>query len=225
MPTAPRRPAGGPRLGRPPKITRDDVLTAVLEIGFAEVTVPLVAERLGVTPATVYRHVPDRATMLALAWDRVVDSIDWPAVDEDWRVVLRSYAECLWDALARYPGVVTALSSGLMPERTMDIVLDLAMHLERAGFTMFEAVLVIDSVMDTVIDDRLGLEKLDGHAPGPGASRAEMAASWTPRGEDSAALQRARGAMRDAVLMPPRQWLDLKLALILDGAQASRERS
>ncbi|MGO1315419.1 MAG: TetR/AcrR family transcriptional regulator [Cellulomonadaceae bacterium] len=223
MPTAPRRPKGGPLIGRPPKITRDDVLTAVLDIGFADVTVPLVAERLDVTPATVYRHVPDRATMLSLAWDRVVDDIPWPTVAGDWRAVLLAYAECLWDALAEHPGVVTALSSGLMPERTMDILLALAAHLEREGFAMPDAMLVIDTVIDTVIDHRLGLEKLDGHTPDPGVSRAEMASSWEPHDDDPAALQRARAAMRDAVVMPPRQWLNRKLSLILDGGEKLRE--
>lgn len=218
MPTARRRSKGEPLIGRPPKITRDDILTAVLDIGFADVTVPLVAERLDVTPATVYRHVPDRATMLSLAWDRVVDTIPWPAVEGAWRDVLLAYAECLWDALAEHPGVVTALSSGLMPERTMDILLALAMHLEREGFTILDAMLVIDTVIDTVIDHRLGVEKLDGHTPDPGVSRGEMASSWEPRNDDAAALRRARVAMRDAVVMPPRQWLSRKLSLILDGA-------
>lgn len=224
MSTPRRRPEGEPLIGRPPKITRDDILTAVLEIGFAEVTIPLVAERLDVTPATVYRHVPDRATMLSLAWDRVVDDITWPAIEGDWRDVLLAYGDCLWDALAEHRGVVTALSSGLMPERTMDILLGLAVHLEHEGFSMADAMLLIDAVMDTVIDHRLGLERLDGHTAEPGVSRSEMAGSWEPREDDAAALQRARAAMRDAVLMSPRQWLNRKLALILDGGERLRER-
>ncbi|GGM62102.1 hypothetical protein GCM10010489_37060 [Microbacterium saperdae] len=220
MPSPRRRPKGEPLIGRPPKITRDDIITAVLEIGFTEVTIPLIAERLDVTPATVYRHVPDRATMLSLAWDRVVDSIEWPALEGNWHDVLLAYGDCLWNALAKHPGVVTALSSGLMPERTMDIFLGLAVHLEREGFPMPDAMLLID----TVIDHRLGLEKLDGHTSEPGVSRIEMADSWKPREDETAALQRARAAMRDAVLMAPRQWLNRKLALILDGGERLRER-
>ncbi len=205
-------------IGRPPKITRADIAAAVLRIGFADVTIPLVAERLGVTPPTIYRHVPDRATMLSEAWDAVVEDIAWPPLDGHWRDDLLAYAQTLWDALARFPGVVSALSTGLMPARTMDILLRLAVHLHRQGFAMGDAMLVIDTVIDTVIDHRLGIERLDGHTLEPSTSREQMASSWRAGADDPPEVRLAYDAMRDAVEAPPSDWIARKLTLILDGA-------
>jgi len=52
-----------PRRGRPPKITRDQIVDAVLSHGFAGITIPEVAQRLGVTTMTVYRHAATRAEL------------------------------------------------------------------------------------------------------------------------------------------------------------------
>lgn len=207
-----------PAIGRPPKIDHDKILDAVLDIGFAHVTVPLVAERLGVTPATVYRHVPHRAAMLADAWDRVVAELTWPALDGGWATVLTNYARTLWLALETHSGVVSALSTGLMPPRTIGMLIDLTIYLHHQGFTMGDANLLVDTIIDLVVDHRLGIERLDGFSTEPNVTRQQMAASWTPLPGDDPDTANAKLAMRDAIMAPPYSWLERKLALVIDGA-------
>lgn len=198
------------------------MLDAVLTIGFAKVTIPLVAKHLGVSVATIYRHVPDRPTMLADAWDRVVDRISWPDPQGEWRPLVLAYADAFWRALAEHPGVVSALSTGLVPDRTVDLLLRLVVHVHRQGFAMDDAVLLVDTVFDTVVDHRLGVERLDGHTPQLAVSRDEMARSWKPSPGEPEEIGLARAAMRDAITIEPRAWLRRKLDLILDGAAPRR---
>ena len=86
--------AGATRLrrGRPPKITRDQIVEAVLSHGFAGITIPEVAQRLGVTTMTVYRHAATRAELLGMAWERVLDEHAWPDRNLPWRDLLDEYA-------------------------------------------------------------------------------------------------------------------------------------
>lgn len=50
--------ARGRRGGRPPKLTDKDLTAARAMLGEASITVEEVAKRLGVSPATLYRHLP-----------------------------------------------------------------------------------------------------------------------------------------------------------------------
>ncbi|MER5209111.1 TetR family transcriptional regulator [Streptomyces sp. NPDC002838] len=71
--TTPRRSSGRPRI-----LTEGDIIDAVLEEGFAGITVPAVARRLGVSTMTLYRYAPTRADLLALAWNHVITTTHWP---------------------------------------------------------------------------------------------------------------------------------------------------
>ena len=70
-----------PRRGRPPKITRDQIIDAVLASGFSGLTIPALAQRLGVTTMTIYRHAATRSELLAMAWEKVLERHTWPDCD------------------------------------------------------------------------------------------------------------------------------------------------
>ena len=55
-----------PRRGRPRKIDQDKIVHAAVELGLDAFTMQTVAERLGVSPATLYTHVRGRDEVLAL---------------------------------------------------------------------------------------------------------------------------------------------------------------
>ena len=65
------RPPGAPRRGRPPRVTREQIVlaaTAVLrEEPDGQLTMARVAERVGVSPMALYRHFKDR--------DELVDEV------------------------------------------------------------------------------------------------------------------------------------------------------
>src|ERR1700693_2866625 len=70
------------------RLDRDAVVRAAIaladERGLAAVGVRQVAERLGVTPMALYRHVGDKDGLFDCVADALYAEIDLPRPDEDW---------------------------------------------------------------------------------------------------------------------------------------------
>ncbi|MHA6628691.1 TetR/AcrR family transcriptional regulator [Pseudonocardia sichuanensis] len=203
--------------GRPPKISRDDIVAAVVAEGFARITVPAVAARLGVTTVTLYRHVPDRAHMLELAWDHIVSTATWPDTALPWAELLRDSAIAMWRLLEQHNGAVTALSTGLVPPAMVQMIDDLAVALVEQGFTAHDAVLAVDLVLDLAVDHRLGVERLDGPTREDSTIRDGLSAVWAPSTGDGDARRDVKREMRNAIAEPPITWFNRKLTLALAG--------
>lgn len=218
------------RRGRPPKVTEASIAEAVLAEGFAGLTVPAVAARLGVSTVTLYRHVPTRAQLLALGWDHVLDDYSWPLLDLPWRELLEAHAVALWDLLAEHPGIVTEMSTAMLPQRMVGLFENLAAALVGQGFTAGQAVRAADAVLDLTLDHRRGAETLTRPVEGTTQSlREQIGTLWTPGHTDdaptpsaqAAARQAVRQAMSEAIAEDPRVWFRHKLDLILDGIAAN----
>jgi AcrR family transcriptional regulator len=86
--------------GRPPQISRDDVVDAALEIGPDRFTMTSVAERLGVTTPALYTHVSSRDELLTLVSAELVQRIEGGLdAGGDWRAFLTSLARAVRDAM------------------------------------------------------------------------------------------------------------------------------
>jgi AcrR family transcriptional regulator len=204
--------------GRPRKLTEGDIIDAVLAEGFAGITVPAVARRLGVSTMTLYRCTPTRAELLALAWNHVVTTTDWPPLTGPWRQFLHTHATAFWQLLAQHPGVVTELSQGLMPTEMMNRIDDLAVALVDQDFTAEDAVLSVDLVIDLTVDHRRAVEKIHGLADIPATLEA-MAQLWSPNPADPPNRRAVRAAMANAITTTPYDWYTQKLDLALTGIE------
>ncbi|MEU6860808.1 TetR/AcrR family transcriptional regulator [Glycomyces sp. NPDC046736] len=93
------------RLGRPARLDVDAVVDAAVALadqgGLAEVTLPKVAEALGVTKMSLYRHVGSKDELIALMEDGVGPPPDLP--EGPWRESLAAWAEALADRIERHP--------------------------------------------------------------------------------------------------------------------------
>jgi AcrR family transcriptional regulator len=185
-------------------LTRDDVARAALDEGVAQLSMPMVARRLGVGHSTLYRYVHDREDLLLAALDLAMREFTWPSADLGWRELLTSLADALWRFLDRYPGMGEAsqVVPGL-PAKALDIANEYVTHLSAQGLSRRDAVLVVDFTTDLTIAAEIGMRR---------GSRVFD----TPRGRRS--LQELYGGP------PPsgtregwRDWLDEKLAIMLDG--------
>ncbi|MGZ9934556.1 TetR/AcrR family transcriptional regulator [Streptomyces sp. NC-S4] len=102
-------PAGrrGPRQG----LTVDAVVGAATELadeaGLAALTMRALAQRLGVTPMTLYTYVPGKAELLDLVLDEAYGRMERPApgAGEGWRTRVARVAEDNRDLLARHPWI------------------------------------------------------------------------------------------------------------------------
>ena len=220
----------GPRRGRPPRIGREDIAAAVLDVGFSELTFAAVRERLGVGESTLYRHAPDRDALVRIGLDRALAEISWPPLDAPWRQLLESYAHAAWHALAAHPGSATEIARGVVPPRMTGLFARVGTALMREGFTAEHAVLSGDLVFDLVTDNRRGIEQLDALVGAAGPGRAGVAEQWAAGevadgaggGEPEAASHAPETAelhtrVHAAIAAEPFAWFVAKLGVVLAG--------
>ncbi|MFG3530443.1 TetR/AcrR family transcriptional regulator [Streptomyces sp. NPDC047917] len=99
--------------GRPRAVTLDAVLDAATELaddrGLDAVTFRALADRLGVSPMAIHRTTGGIDALQHALVSRIVGevtrSVDWP---DDWRGVVRLFADTLHDLLMRHPVILEA---------------------------------------------------------------------------------------------------------------------
>lgn len=144
-------------LGKPQRkvrrLTRDLIAEAVLQVGFENLTITAVADRLSVAHASLYRHVGSRDDLVVIGVERLLAMAEWPPATDQWRVDLEAQAWLLWRLLEGHPGLsheTAALERDPWPiHRRMELV---TAHLGQLGFGAEEAELAVDLVYDLVFD-------------------------------------------------------------------------
>lgn len=179
-------------VGRPPRLSRDQIVAAALEIGIEDLTMAAVADRLDTSHQALYRWVRNRDELVAFVVDTYVERLDvLPAAGEDWRGWLRWFADALRRAvLENLPGFA---AEGLTRFRTTLPFLRLnqtAMRvLTGAGFTPAQAQRIYQTV-GTVLLGWLARE--DAYRPlraDPGPVRAAIDATVRHADEDLGLVQ------------------------------------
>ncbi|MDA3646350.1 TetR/AcrR family transcriptional regulator C-terminal domain-containing protein [Saccharopolyspora indica] len=107
-PDAPRR------RGRPPKLTREAVLAAALEVldesGHDGLSMRAVAERLGVGKMSLYHHVADRAELERLVIERLLAELDVPDAALPWRERIGALARSIRSLVIRHPNATPLIA-------------------------------------------------------------------------------------------------------------------
>jgi len=100
-------------VGRPAQIDRAAVLAASLELadeqGLSAVTMQAVADRLGVTPMALYRHVANKADLLDGVVERILWEVPLPDPSQRWPDRLAALARGTRAAALRHPQVFPLL--------------------------------------------------------------------------------------------------------------------
>ena len=141
-------------VGRPPRLSRDQIVAAALDVGIENLTMAAVADRLDTTHQALYRWVRNRDELVALVADAYVERLDLtPAPAEDWQTWLRRFADSLRrTVLDNLPGFA---AEGLTTYRTTLPFLRLNQTALRvltdAGFTPAQAQLIYQTVGTTLL--------------------------------------------------------------------------
>jgi AcrR family transcriptional regulator len=116
---------GTRRRGRPPRITRDQIVRAARAAG-EDVRMSDVARALDVAPTALYHHVRDRDELLELVAAQVLEETafdDWvPPADAPWPDWVRAYALAFRAAMLenagvlRYVRLTTATTAGRLDQ-------------------------------------------------------------------------------------------------------------
>jgi AcrR family transcriptional regulator len=120
------------RAARPP-LDRERIVAAGLRIvdeaGAEALTVRRLADALGVSPMSIYWHVTDKAELLRLIGEAVLDEVEIPPPAGDWRKQLHDIHRSMLGTVLRHPN-------------TVDILIGRA-RFGAAGLTLFERILSI----------------------------------------------------------------------------------
>lgn len=107
-----------PRRGRPPSITREQIVERALvvldEAGVDGLTMKSLAGDLGVTTMALYRHVDDKEHLLALALDAIAEPFAAITFPTEPRECIRLAMTTLYETLTAHPWVPEAL---IRPQR------------------------------------------------------------------------------------------------------------
>ena len=106
--------AGRPRSGAE-RLTRAGIVTAAVELadaeGLAALSMRSVAQRLGVTPMSLYNHVANKEELLNGMVDAVFAEFYAPVPGAEWRSELRRRAVTARETLKRHPWAVGLMDS------------------------------------------------------------------------------------------------------------------
>jgi AcrR family transcriptional regulator len=119
--------AARPPLDRPRIVATG--LTIVDKEGAEALTVRRLADALGVSPMSIYWHVTDKADLLRLIGEAVLDEVDIPPATGDWREQLRDIHRSMLGTVLEHPN-------------TVDILIGRA-RFGAAGLALFERILSI----------------------------------------------------------------------------------
>jgi AcrR family transcriptional regulator len=127
------------RRGRPQRITRDQIVTAAIEIGTDDLRMSDVARALDVGAAALYNHVKDRDELLALMAARIMEETEFddfePGPDADWRDWVVSFARAVRSAVLAHPQLLRYVRLTSAPTSLrLDRIEHLAAAMEDAGF-------------------------------------------------------------------------------------------
>lgn len=110
---AARRGPGRPRLDSARMV--ETAIRIVDEHGADALTMRSLAERLNSSTATLYRHFPNRAKLIAAVMDRVVGELDANALPGTWREFCEGFTRGWFEVLRRHRNVAI-LMADQMPE-------------------------------------------------------------------------------------------------------------
>ncbi len=140
------------RVGRPPKIDRDSIARAVIEIGFDQVTTRLVAEHLGVSAAGLYYYVRGRDDLLLLASEYSIASQARPEdLGQHWADWLREWARYTRSTMDEYRLIEHYICGLINIEFMLKIAASNLDVLARRGFDPETALSVWGSVVNLAI--------------------------------------------------------------------------
>ncbi|QHC24288.1 TetR/AcrR family transcriptional regulator [Streptomyces sp. GS7] len=133
------------------------IVAAAIEVADAEglpaLSMRRVAERLGFTTMSLYRHVPGKAELVELMRDAAVGELDLAAPDRpgpedgDWRAGMEAWARAHWALHLRHPWLVHTAGSRRLPGPNIMADYDRALRIaEGTGLRASEVVAVVSLV-------------------------------------------------------------------------------
>jgi AcrR family transcriptional regulator len=148
-----------PRVGRPPRISRQAIAAAAHDLGLDRLTLKAVADHLGVSIAALYHHVSGKDDLMRLAAEYSATKVPLPVdTGQHWALWLLEWARYNRDAFLAQPGLLAQYLEGAISAESIagnvDVILGL---LVRQGFSITDAHAAYDLVTSCAIGTAVGV--------------------------------------------------------------------
>jgi AcrR family transcriptional regulator len=150
--------ADRPRLGRPPRISREMIVEAALDLGLEGLTLKAVADHLGVSVAGLYHHVSSKDDLMRLTAELSARKVPLPEDrGQHWALWLQEWATYNRDAFLAQPQLLTQYLDGMISTEAIASNVDAILGLlVRQGFGIIEASAAYDLVTSCALGTALG---------------------------------------------------------------------
>lgn len=209
--------------GRPARLSLDKIARAALDIGVDKATVTAVAAHLDVDHSSLYRHVKSQKEIVSCATELAIAELGWRgAPGVDWRGDLIALTDSIWELYERHPGLAEAFRSmEFMPVSAIRAFVDATARMQAHGFTLDDAVLAVDMMVDLVGDCFLGWRAM-AEVDRQRAEDRQIQRLWEKAALDQPERAVQIGAMIAVMRAGPRPWWESKRDLVLDGLAPRR---
>lgn len=203
------------------RLDRESVVNAAIELadadGLESASMRAVAERLGVTPMALYKHIANRSQLIDKMLDRVLDAIPIPPPTSDWTDAVRTRIMTTRQQLSRHPWTRDAIES--RPIATHSVLA----HMDSLMAAMFDGGLSADLVhhaMHTLSTRMWGFTRDVLPTPTPPVEPAERARAMTAFAETYPSIVRmATTSPHAGVACDDDAEFAFALDLLLDGIE------
>lgn len=174
-----RLPESPQRRGRPSTLDVESVVGTAVRLadagGLEAATLPKVADELGVTAMSLYRHVGSKHELLMLMMDAATEPPSPPVAEAGWREGLRQWAVDLWSLYRERPWIprvpVHRAPSGPHQIAWLELGLE---HLSATGLDWGDQLMTLTTLSGFVRQSALLQQELEeGREPGQGQSASE----------------------------------------------------
>jgi len=205
-------------IGRPPRISREDIASAALNIGLNNITLKKIASHLGVDHSSLYRHVKNRKDITYDALELAVTKINLSNSTTDWKEYLHYIANEIWELYSRYKGLAATMRTSERTPPTAIAMFSVACNkLETLGFKTEDAALIIDSIIDMTTDSASTWQQLNTLDDEGHKAAERLSHSWEIA-KNSNTIKHV-GLIIKVIENDPKQWWLKKLSLLISGAE------
>jgi TetR/AcrR family tetracycline transcriptional repressor len=175
------------------RVSRQEIVAAALvvaeRLGVAGVTMRILADELGVSVATAYYHVKDKAELLQLMGEAALAQVHCPSHGLGWDERLVALSDDVRRTTARYPGLFPAVPGvtegpevARLSECTLGMLRDAGVPEEELEATLLA---VATYIWGQLLLDALGREALSTRSRGSSRRREPGATAQVPTFETS----------------------------------------
>lgn len=158
MARKPGRPKSGSEI-----LSRERILTTALELvdhhGVDALSMRRLATQLGVDPMAIYRHLPDKAAVMAGMVEQIFDNFHIPTTPgQDWREQIRAIAQTYRARLGAHPNLIVPLVKDMKVAIPVMLIVGetLATTLHSMGLTPLQIVTASNLIVDYLHGYALG---------------------------------------------------------------------